>query len=39
MKYIRMWAQSNARLVFCTVTSGLIGFKFLLGEKLDETAI
>jgi hypothetical protein len=39
MKYVRMWANSNARLVFCAVTSGLIGFKFLLGEKVDETAI
>jgi hypothetical protein len=39
MKYVRMWAESNARLVFCAVTSGLIGFKFLFGEKIDETLI
>lgn len=39
MKYIRMWAESNARLVFCAATSSFIGFKFLLGEKVDETAI
>jgi hypothetical protein len=39
MKHIKMWAESNARLVFCAVISTVIGFKFLFGEKVDEIAI
>ena len=39
MKYIRMWSESNARLVFCAVTSGIVSFKFLFAEKVDGTTI
>lgn len=39
MKYIRIWAESNARLVFCAVSSSFISFKFLFAEKVEATTI